>query len=534
MRCKTCSYPLWRLRARQCPECGAPFRPSEFEFIRNSVRFGCPFCDQAYYGDDPQGRLWPVEFDCISCGRRVHMDQMVLSPAAGLAEERTEPRRSPWLERRRIGWWRAWVNTVGMALTAPTELIESTPEDSSLLDAAKFWLLTQVMIWAVAAVPLWGVLGAGMLTAVAGRGRIVLGPMAAGLAMIFGAGLVASLAVALVFALIAHGILRLTGRTGLGPRRTMQAVAYSSGANVVSAIPCMGVSVGWIWWLVSATLMMRAGHRVRAWRAVTAVVGPVAVVLMLMVGGYAVLVWWALKQAGPALAASAVMGSGAAPAVQRAGNLAAAMAAWSAAEGPDAPPMVHIAELMADGVVEAGWVAGMPTGPISPGPMVTVTTPGGTVTSPQAPFGPSTRVGPLSLLEFVAARPETRREAARAASRALAAGTASYRFGEFVFTDPRRRVPEQEDPEATAALWVFYSWPESGAPAPRSKVQIGRRDGTAVEVGVEDFPTLLEAQNRLRSGLGLPVLELPGASAATEADPSTEAEPPPEPESPPG
>ena len=84
MRCQGCDYPLWNLTARQCPECGRPFRPSEFRFVANSVRFCCPHCGQDYYGTGPVGHLVPVEFDCVRCHRRVHMDQMVLLPTEGV------------------------------------------------------------------------------------------------------------------------------------------------------------------------------------------------------------------------------------------------------------------------------------------------------------------------------------------------------------------------------------------------------------------------------------------------------------------
>ena len=80
MQCKSCEYPLWNLKARQCPECGTPFTPSEFEFVINSVRYCCPHCNQAYYGTSEKGHLVPSEFDCVTCGRHLTMDEMVLLP----------------------------------------------------------------------------------------------------------------------------------------------------------------------------------------------------------------------------------------------------------------------------------------------------------------------------------------------------------------------------------------------------------------------------------------------------------------------
>src|SRR4051812_7864561 len=101
MRCPGCDYPLWNLPTRQCPECGRPFLPSEFDFVANSVRFCCPHCPQEYYGPGPRGPLVPDRFACVRCGHHIGMDQMTLLPTAGVAEEQTRTDTVPWLERRK-------------------------------------------------------------------------------------------------------------------------------------------------------------------------------------------------------------------------------------------------------------------------------------------------------------------------------------------------------------------------------------------------------------------------------------------------
>src|ERR1044071_4725792 len=108
MKCKPCGYSLWNLRTRQCPECSAPFQPSEFEFVPNTVRFCCPHCGQQYFGTDEKGHLKPPLFDCVTCHQRVHMDEMVIEPAAGMAEDQTRAERMPWLERNEPGPVKAW------------------------------------------------------------------------------------------------------------------------------------------------------------------------------------------------------------------------------------------------------------------------------------------------------------------------------------------------------------------------------------------------------------------------------------------
>ena len=102
MRCKGCDYPLWDIAARACPECGLPFRPSDYEFAINSVRFCCPHCHQSYYGTGQKGLLVPSRFHCVSCARLVDLDEMVVLPREGVPESVSIPDRMPWLERHRI------------------------------------------------------------------------------------------------------------------------------------------------------------------------------------------------------------------------------------------------------------------------------------------------------------------------------------------------------------------------------------------------------------------------------------------------
>ena len=90
MRCWHCDYSLWNLKTQNCPECGAGFRPSDREFVANSVRFCCPHCDQAYYGTGPKGHLEPDRFDCVQCGKSITMDEMLLLPVEGLQGYQTQ------------------------------------------------------------------------------------------------------------------------------------------------------------------------------------------------------------------------------------------------------------------------------------------------------------------------------------------------------------------------------------------------------------------------------------------------------------
>jgi predicted Zn finger-like uncharacterized protein len=267
MRCKICDYQLWNLPSRRCPECGTPFRVSDYEFVPNSVQFRCPHCGQAYYGTGPKGHLVPEAFTCVKCGSPLNMNDMVLLPAEGLEDEQTEVYRMPWLDRRRNGWWRSWWATVKMSLTSPARVMRGLPPDSSVRSAVWFAVAT----WMVTA-------GLIMLTTLGLMAVIGLfsgsAPMrGVGMAPLFVLTIFAALALlpVAVWAGIAHVVLLATGGTRYGFGRTCEAIFYSAGTNVLLLIPGCGAYIYWIWWLVSAAIMLKQGQRVHGLRATLAV-----------------------------------------------------------------------------------------------------------------------------------------------------------------------------------------------------------------------------------------------------------------------
>ena len=290
MKCTHCEYRLWNLASRQCPECGTPFRPSEHSFVPNSVQFCCPHCEQPYYGTGPQGHLLPRSFDCVQCGRHVDMDEMVLRPAPGVDEEQTSPRRNPWIDRTSLSVIGDWARTVGLALVKPGQLMQRTPPTSTAIDGFWFVLITHVVVatfgiggfWLFAVLMSQGVAPGGSATALA-----VMAPCAGSLC--------ATLVMLAVFFVIwgpaAHLLLRVTGDTAYPVRRTYQALFYSYGANIWSGIPCFGAYFGWIWWMVSAVLMLRTAQKVSGLRATIAVLAWPGLLLSGLVVMYGLVFW---------------------------------------------------------------------------------------------------------------------------------------------------------------------------------------------------------------------------------------------------
>lgn len=122
MRCRSCDYALWNLPPGRCPECGEPFKPSDFDFVVGHVRFLCPHCRQVYYGDDKRGQLQPQSFKCVQCGNAVDVDDTILLPAEGVGEYESQASLLPMDRWREIGIMRALARTLGDVIVRPGAL----------------------------------------------------------------------------------------------------------------------------------------------------------------------------------------------------------------------------------------------------------------------------------------------------------------------------------------------------------------------------------------------------------------------------
>lgn len=345
MRCKGCDYPLWDIAARACPECGLPFRPSEYEFSINSVRFCCPHCHQTYYGTGERGHLVPPRFHCVSCARLIDLDEMIVLPRDGVPENISIPDRMPWLERHRIGFWKALGGTWVRALGAPSRLADSIPKSSdgsgrpAMTPAVAYGLLFTIAYMLLGTTLLFV---PGSLGAAAGTGSKGLGvtlAMAVSIVIV----IVSCIVLFFVWALIAHATLRLSGRTPAGIAGTIAALGYSSSVNFMSAVPCMSfftVPVGMCWWAVVASLMAMRIQRATAFRAFGAfIVVPLMTVAMLG-GGLTFLIISSIPRIPPTPAPGPIAGAALPPApmapktlLALADRVAGACASYQAREG---------------------------------------------------------------------------------------------------------------------------------------------------------------------------------------------------------
>jgi hypothetical protein len=283
MRCRTCDYQLWNLATRRCPECGTPFEPSDFAFAPRSVVFCCPHCQHEHIGDGPDGRPVESALNCAGCGQPINVDDMILRPAPGFTEEQTHPELLPWLQRDRHGFWRAWLQTVRLAMFHPAEMMKLTPPSSSFWSAVSFFLINQ----AIVALPISFFVTGMLLWWADAFGRFARGGM--DMSMVLAVSyFLGTIAAALSIAILA----RVIGKhpkddSDLQRSRTLQAVLYSGGTSLILAIPLVGLVIGIPWWFFSTVAAMRAAHPSNTGRAVYGVLAGVAIVVTPLIISFA-------------------------------------------------------------------------------------------------------------------------------------------------------------------------------------------------------------------------------------------------------
>jgi hypothetical protein len=300
-----------------------------------------------------------------------------------------------------------------------------------------------------------------------------------------------------LLALVTHAVLRLRGRPQHTVDRTIQAIAYSAGAGAACAVPCVGPFVGWIWWLVSAAVMVRITQNVSRGRATVAVF-TLPLVLLLVITGLAGLVsWWTSSMFG----GGAFGGTGWTVQAQQtyALNNGLIQYSWqnSNRSGPE-----HALELILVGNLGA-WQWGTPT--VSP-----FCQPGTKTTPKDIPVGDAT------LEAFLAMSTSQKFGAAKALLETLPDGIVAHRVGDFVFTY-HGAILSGSDPD----LWTVVMVPDpgvNGTPGPQDPVHIGTDSYAVTEITYGELAKALKEQNAHRQTLGL--APLPDLVTITHAKPA--------------
>jgi hypothetical protein len=493
MRCKNCDYVLWNLKARQCPECATPFKPSSYEFVPGSVRFCCPTCGQSYYGTDEKGHLSPALFDCVNCKGRIHIDEMVLLPAEGTSDQQTRVDRMPWLERRERGLVRSWFATIKWAMFQPNRLIRAVPEDASAGAAWVYALITSVLLLAIGWLGPQLLMVMGPISTMPGLSRmgLVFGPLGLVAAFIVWCGL--SL---ILWALTAHGILKISGGTRRPLRRTCHALYYSAGACAPGIVPCCGGVAGWIWWIVSATNMLKEAQKVHGARAAIATLTwPVFSVLAMYVGLYVLMIYLMMGSFG-----GGAMGAWT-PQAQATMSLSMSLANYAAQNGGAGPQ--HPVELLVGSATPTMW-----------GGNVAFCDPSTQTKPKDVPLGSGT------LQDFLDGGASAQFKSIAAVLDSTPSNLVAIRVGDFVFTYfGSTSLGYSGDPN----LWTVVMVPDpdvNGAPLAGTNVFISTGFNNVQQITHAQLAAELATQNAHRATLGLP--PLPDPATVTHGQPAVQ------------
>lgn len=503
MRCKNCDYPLWNLPARKCPECGTDFKPSDFHFVPNSVRFLCPHCEQQYYGTTEHGHLIPRTFNCVQCAQRIEMDEMLLLPAAGVEESRTAADVMPWLQRKQFGFFKGWLRTMAMAMVSPGRLMRAVPSSLGPGDSFMFALITQTLIFLCGIGVPFAVFGSILIMSGDRKGReLVLAGGWLGLG-----GTVGTLVLAALWILLTHGLLRISGSCAHGIGRTAQAMLYSSASIAPVAVPCLGVyCLGyfiWVWWMVSAILMVMEGQKTTGLRA-TLCVGAGPALGIAGIGSLIALIAVSTPRFSTTVNGVVIPAGSYAP-TSEAVILANALQTYASSHNGNWP--AHGVELVAGGNLPASNFAIMQIGHDEQN----IALPGVNMT--------------LSAFQYLP--PNRMNLTAQSVAASLPGNVIAHRLGDVVFT-----YHGMKQPTADPGLWLAIITPDPDQPiggpgtmnfsvAPMALLG----DGTISPI-MPSISAQLPAQNALRARYGLAPLPDPatvrnGAPAMDNRIPST-------------
>ena len=288
MRCQTCDYELWNLIPTACPECGTGWSFEQFRFRAGAAQFLCPHCEHAYGGNDAAGLPTPRHFTCVGCQQEIMLSQMRALPAPGSNRDDAMEDRHPWMQRARIGRWRAFRQTTKQSLLYPAKLGSSLPANLTITAPLLYSVICNTTALAGCVLVPVTVM---TIIELATSGSTAV-PMTSYVPLLGGAlGLALLQLLILTWCGCAHLLLRMTGETRHGWRHTTSALLFCSAPMLFAAIPCCGVYVAALstaWMLVVAICALAGAQKVSAYRAALAVLVP-SLGLLAIVGAFFIL-----------------------------------------------------------------------------------------------------------------------------------------------------------------------------------------------------------------------------------------------------
>ena len=265
MRCRGCNYELWNLPPGDCPECGKAWRFEDFHFRREFVQFLCPHCDCAYPGEYIASLALPYAFTCTGCQSAIELGQMCARPAEGIDGSQAMQLDFVWSDRRQVGRWRAFWRVVGYSLGTPSRIGNTMTQKRGLRGALWFSFLCLNFAgfnWLIfITIAFW-------LPSFTGRSQSFRGvefiAVLVFLAVFVGLVLAQQLFF-LVWGLITHALIRMTGRARRAIGHTLSATHFCAGTFIICAIPICGFYfslISFVWMAVAMVSALAALHKI--------------------------------------------------------------------------------------------------------------------------------------------------------------------------------------------------------------------------------------------------------------------------------
>lgn len=174
----------------------------------------------------------------------------------------------------------AFFRTWRLSTFEPSRFFRALPVPGPVLPAIIYFLIVGVLAAGITLFwqSLWGLIiyGLGLNEAGAGDPTEIWWPLVQFLlSPLF---LLLSLALATA---VYHLFLLLFGGARRGVKTTLRVLSYTISPALFSIIPLVGSTIGGIWAIVVAIIGLREAHRTDGWRAVTAVLLPIALLFIL-------------------------------------------------------------------------------------------------------------------------------------------------------------------------------------------------------------------------------------------------------------
>ncbi len=289
MRCRGCNYELWGLPQGDCPECGNPWRFEDFQFRREFVQFLCPHCDCAYPGEYIASLTSPHEFTCTGCQSAIQLNQMCARPIEGTDGSQAMQEEFVWVERRRVGRWRAFWRVVGYSLGAPSRIGNTMTQKRGLRGALWFSFLCLIsaslnlilFVLIALLVPIFTGSRSQAPSASAEIFTTILGVFAFSVVLV-----IAQQLFFLVWGLITHALIRINGPSRHTIGHTLSATQYCAGTFIICAVPICGFYfslISLVWMAVAMVSALAALHKISRWRTAFAVLVPLVAIVSVSV-----------------------------------------------------------------------------------------------------------------------------------------------------------------------------------------------------------------------------------------------------------